>query len=174
MAKILGYIIMAIALLAAAIVVTGMLLPKAHQASVRVHINQAPATVFDAIADVSTAPEWRTGLDSVRIIANDPLRWQESSKFGAMSYVMDELSRPSRMVARIADTGEGFGGSWTYEITPDNTGSVVVITENGEVYNPLFRFMSKFVFGHYSTLETFATDLGKHFGETAQPERVHK
>jgi hypothetical protein len=173
-AKVLGYIIMTIALLAGAVVVIGVLLPKAHAASVRIHINQPAATVYDAIADVTTAPEWRTGLDSVRIISHEPLKWQESSKFGAMTYIMDDMTRPTRMVARIADTGEGFGGSWTYQVTPDNTGSVVVITENGEVYNPLFRFMSKFVFGHYSTLETFATDLGKHFGETVTPERIEK
>ena len=51
-------------------------------------------------------------------------------------------------------------------------GSTVTITENGTVSNPLFRFMSKFVFGHYRSLETYARDLAKRFRDNAEPERV--
>ena len=43
-------------------------------------------------------------------------------------------------------------------------GTALRITEDGEVYNPLFRFMSQFVFGHHATVDTFLTDLGRKFG----------
>ena len=36
-----------------------------------------------------------------------------------------------------------------------------MITENGEVYNPLFRFMSRFVFGHTATIDKYLEDLGQ-------------
>jgi len=35
----------------------------------------------------------------------------------------------------------------------------VAITEDGEVYNPFFRFMSRFVFGHAATLDEFVKNL---------------
>ena len=163
----------AVVLLVAIVFVTGMMLPKTHTASIRAHYTKPPQQVFDAIYDVEHAPSWRTGLDSVRIIARDPrLQWQESSSFGTMTFVLDEMAVPTRLVASIADTTQGFGGRWTYDIGPDGSGSVVTITEDGEVYSPLFRFMSRFVFGHYRTLEQFARDLGKKFGEDVTPERV--
>jgi uncharacterized protein YndB with AHSA1/START domain len=154
--------------------VVGMALPKEHVASVRAHYSQPPPQIFQTILDVEHAPDWRSGLDSVRILTRDerPLRWQESSKFGTMTFVLDDVQPPARLVSRIADESQGFGGKWTYEIAPDANGSVVTITENGEVHNPLFRFMSRFVFGHYRTLELYAKDLGRKFGEDVQPERV--
>jgi hypothetical protein len=46
------------------------------------------------------------------------------------------------------------------------------ITEDGEVYNPLFRFMQRVIFGPYGTLERYQRDLGRKFGDTVVPERV--
>ena len=172
MLKILGYMIASVALLALAIVVTGYLLPEKHSASVRAHYNASPQQLYDAIVDVEKGPAWRTGLDSVQVLERTPLTWRESASWGKLTMVMDEATPPSRVISRIADQGEGFGGIWTYDIQPEGTGSVVTITEDGEVYNPLFRFMSRFVFGHYKSLETYATDLGKHFNETVEPERL--
>ena len=169
------YIIGAITLLVVIVFAIGMMLPKAHVASVRAHYDQPPQQIFDAILDVEHAQEWRSGLDSVRILTRDerPLRWQESSKFGTMTFVLDDVQPPTRLVSRIADESEGFGGTWTYEIAPEMRGSALTITENGVVYNPLFRFMSRFVFGHYRTLEQYARDLGTKFGEEVQPARVN-
>ena len=44
-------------------------------------------------------------------------------------------------------------------------GCAVTITESCEVYNPIFRFMSRFVFGHSATIKRYLRDLGKKFGE---------
>jgi hypothetical protein len=67
------------------------------------------------------------------------------------------------MVTRIADKTLTFGGAWTYELSPQGGGTRLVITEHGEVYNPLFRFMSRFVFGHTATLDRYLADLGRVF-----------
>ena len=169
------YIIGFVVLLVALVFITGMMLPKNHTASVRAHYKQPPQQIFDAIYDVEHAPSWRSGLDSVRIISREPtLQWQESSSFGTMTFVLDEMTAPSRLVASIADTTQGFGGKWTYDIAPDANGSVVTITEDGEVYSPLFRFMSRYIFGHYRTLEQFARDLGGKFGEAVESARVER
>ena len=60
---------------------------------------------------------------------------------------------------RIADPDLPFGGTWTYELKPDGGGTQLVITERGEVYNPIFRFMSRFVFSHTATMERFVASL---------------
>ena len=35
----------------------------------------------------------------------------------------------------------------------------VTITENGEVYNPIFRFVSKFIIGYSATANRYLADL---------------
>lgn len=172
MIKVLSYVIASVALLALAIVVTGYLLPEKHSASVRAHYNTSPQDLYNTITDVENGAQWRTGLDSVQLLEQTPPTWREFASWGNLTMVMDEATSPSRIVSRIADQGQGFGGLWTYEIVPDATGATVTITEDGEVYNPLFRFMSKFVIGHYKSLETYAVDLGRKFNQAVEAERV--
>jgi len=38
------------------------------------------------------------------------------------------------------------------------------------VKNVLFRFMSRFIFGHPATLDQHLRDVGRRFGEDVQPE----
>jgi hypothetical protein len=182
MLKVLGYVIAGVAFVALAILVIGFLLPEKHSASVRAQYNASPEQIYETIVDVERGPEWRSGLDSVHVLDRAPLKWRESAEWGTLTMVMDEATPPaagshspsrSQIVTRIADEGEGFGGTWTYAISPgaNGAGTSLLITEDGEVYNPLFRFMSKFVFGHYTSLETYATDLGRRFNETVQPVR---
>lgn len=59
-----------------------------------------------------------------------------------------ERVEPSKLVTRIRP-GQPFGGTWTIQVHEEQ----VVITEHGEVYNPLFRFLSRFVFGHNATAD---------------------
>jgi hypothetical protein len=69
------------------------------------------------------------------------------------------------MVTVIVDKNLPFGGSWTFELKAEAAATTLTITENGEVYNPLFRFMSKFIFGHTATLEKYLQDLKSALGE---------
>ena len=85
-------------------------------------------------------------------------------------YELVEDRAPSRRVTRIADKNLPFGGTWTYEITPAAEGSELRITEDGEVYNVIFRFMAKYVFGYTGSIEGVFRDLGKKFGEQPQTE----
>jgi hypothetical protein len=79
-----------------------------------------------------------------------------------------EWNPPARLVTRIAARDLPFGGTWTYELTPAGTGTELRITENGEVYNPLFRFLSRFVFGHTATMRTYLAALGQSLGEKVE------
>ena len=83
---------------------------------------------------------------------------------------MVEEFKPHRLMTRIADSDQPFGGTWTFLLIPTPTGSQITITEDGEVYNPMFRFMSRFVFGHTATMDLFLRALGERFGEQVTPK----
>jgi hypothetical protein len=77
----------------------------------------------------------------------------------AIAFAAEEMVPNHRLVTRIVDRGLPFGGSWTYELEPSGDGTRITITENGEVYNPVFRFVSRFVMGHTATIDTYLSSL---------------
>ena len=160
--------------LIAGVYITGALLPVAHSATVRTHIDADPFTVFERLRDVEGAAVWRSDLDTVQILSvpGDPLVWRETGTFGSVVMRLDESWPGMRLVMRIDDPAQPFGGTWTYRLDEVDGGTQLRITEDGEVYSPFFRFMSRFVFGHYSTLERYVHDLGQSFGQDVVVERI--
>jgi uncharacterized protein YndB with AHSA1/START domain len=162
------------AIIAVALIITaiGALLPKGHVASRSAVFNQSAESVWHAITDVESFTSWRTDLKSVERLPDKGGRmvWRETSSQGAMTIEVVESSPPQRLVCRIADPDLPFGGTWTYELAEAGAGTRLTITENGEIYNPIFRFMARFIFGYTSTLETYLKGLGKKFGEQVATE----
>jgi hypothetical protein len=68
-------------------------------------------------------------------------------------------------VVKIADPKLPFGGTWTYEVIPSEGGTRLRITERGEVYNPIFRFISHFIIGQTRTMDEYLAALGRKYGE---------
>ena len=162
--------IVALVVMVALALFTGFMLPVAHVASRTARLKASPQTVWDVITG---PPDWRP---DVRSYINLPLRdgrqaWTEMSKDArAITFERLESVPPQRMVTRIVthvEPSPPFGGTWTYEIVPDNNGSVLTITENGEVYNPVFRFVSRFVMGHTATIDAYLKALKAKLGESA-------
>jgi uncharacterized protein YndB with AHSA1/START domain len=149
----------------------GYTLPVAHTARRSAALRAAPAAVWTAITDVTAYPVWRGDVESVEVLApvNGRQSWREKGKNGTITYATERVDPPTRLVTRIADTDLPFGGEWEYELAPDGGGTRIVITERGEVYNPIFRFVSRFVMGHTSTIDAYLRALGTKFGETITP-----
>lgn len=166
--------IVALVGLVAVLVAWGWLLPVGHVATVRARFARPPAELYRAIVDVAGAAAWRSGLRRVEVLSapGAPLQWRETGKNGTISFVAEEAIPPRRFVSRIADPKLPFGGRWILEIRPAGEGSELTVTEAGEVYNPVFRFMSRYAFGYYGSLEQYTRDLGAHLGEAVTPERV--
>ena len=157
--KILLAVLLGLVIAAAAVTAIGYALPQGHVASREATFRAAPPAVFGAISDVARYPEWRSDLTKVDLLASSPLKWREHSGSDAIAFEATEFRPPDLLQVRIADEGLPFGGTWTYELFPDGAGTRLKITERGEVYNPIFRFVSKFIIGHTSTLETYLADL---------------
>lgn len=153
--------------LGVAVVAIGALLPRDHVATMTARIAAPPDAVWIAITTPSDFPRWRADVQRVELLPRTPTgpSWREHSKDGAMTMVVDIADPPRHLVTRIADEGLPFGGRWEYRIEPDGAGgSNVTITEHGSVYNPLFRFVSRYIMGHTATIESYLRALGKRFG----------
>ncbi|HLF84457.1 MAG TPA: SRPBCC family protein [Blastocatellia bacterium] len=159
-----------IAGLVALMAIIGALMPKGHTASRSTVINKPPEVLWQTMTDCAAFPQWRTDIKSVEVLPDrDGHRvWREDGKNGKMTLEAIEASPPSRLVLRIADPDLPFGGTWTYELQASGTGSRVTITEDGEVYNPIFRFMGRVFFTQTASIETYLKALGKKYGEDVE------
>lgn len=151
--------------------IIGYVLPKSHVASASARFAAPPDSIWSSLTDVAAFPKWRPGVVRVELLPDETGQpgWREVGKHDAVTYRVVESARPRRLVTRIADQNLPYGGSWTYALTPDGSGTRLTITENGEVYNPIFRFVSRFIMGHTSMMEGVLRALGTRHGETVAP-----
>src|SRR5215212_3767472 len=154
----------ALALIVIVVLIIGWSLPVKHTATVTAQIPATADVLFDVITRVEDYPKWRTGVKSVDVLPGPPRQFREHGADGDILFEEVERQPGRRLVTRIADKSLPFGGTWTYDITPRAGGSDLRITEDGEVYNPVFRFVSRYVMGHTSTMDKYVADLNTHFG----------
>lgn len=62
---------------------------------------------------------------------------------------------------QIANDNLPFGGTWEFKIASQDNHTKITITEDGEVYNPIFRFISKYIIGHRKNVRLYLDDLSK-------------
>lgn len=162
----LKWIALALILTVAAVYVIGWLLPVGHVASRSADFRAVPQSIYDVIADVEHYPQWWPEISRVEMLPAEQgrVRFRQHTSTGPIVMEIVEAIPALRLVTRIADPDQPFGGTWTFELTPQNDGTRLTITERGEVYDPLFRFMSRFIFGHTGTMESFLAALGKRVG----------
>ncbi len=151
-------------LLVAIVVAVGYSLPVKHRAEASATFKATPDALFALITNVEAFPGWRSGLKSVELLppTDGRKRFRERSADGAIAYVVESAEPGRRLVTRIDDKSLPFGGTWTYELTPAPEGGTTLrITEDGEVYNPVFRFVSRFFMGYDRTIKTYLADVAK-------------
>ena len=165
--KIALIVLVALVVLVILIVAIGAMLPKQHTASRTVELR---ATAEQAFALISGPQDWRTDLKEYKFFDEGTRRMvRETDKRGqTITYEIVQSQPPSLLKRTIADKNLPFGGSWTWKIQPQGKGSTVTITEDGEVYNPVFRFASKFIMGHTRTIDSYLAILSRALQESAQ------
>jgi hypothetical protein len=127
------WIVVSLVAVIGVVALVGYFLPVAHEASRSAEFNRPADQVFALVADPDLYRAWWDGADvKTEVVERVP---------------------PSKIVTRIVNE-TAFGGTWTMEIVPTPAGSRLTITERGEIYNPVFRTMAKFVFGYTSTMES--------------------
>ena len=165
-------IVVGIVVLAGIVALIGSRLPKSHVASRSIVLHRSPQDVYAVVRDFESFPKWRSDVKQVNVDvrAGEPVHFREEGKHGTVNYELSEDVPGNRMVTRILDTDLGYSGQWTYTFAPESEGTRVTIREDGEVSNVIFRFMSHYVFGQTSTIDSYLTSLARHFGEEATPQ----
>jgi ribosome-associated toxin RatA of RatAB toxin-antitoxin module len=150
-------LVTAIALLIGVVAAAGWMLPVSHQASRSAEFRRPPADVYALVADVREYPAWWSEVSKVDVLAETPrLRFRDHMSTGPVVMAVQEAAPPSKFVTVIDDPDQPFGGTWTFEIVPTPSGgSRLTITERGEIYNPVFRALARFVFGYTGSIEGF-------------------
>ena len=159
--KIALYVVGSLVVLVLIVVGIGYALPQSHVATREVTVPAPPGELFALIATPADYPKWRSGVDSVELLPSEggKERFRELGDNGPLLMRVEERVPDTRLVTVIADSTLPFGGKWTYQVTPSGSGTTLRITEDGEVYNPVFRFMARFVFGHTATMEKYLADV---------------
>ncbi|HJV23468.1 MAG TPA: SRPBCC family protein [Holophagaceae bacterium] len=156
--------------LALLVALAGIFLPREHRVSRVLHLQAGPERVWALVSDHAQDPTWRPGLaETVRLADRNghPVWEDRGSKGQRIAYETLESTAPTRLVRRIVDQAR-FGGTWTYELAPEGTGTRLRITEEGWVGVP-FRVLVKVLIGHATTLEIYEMDVARHLGESAKP-----
>ena len=154
------------AVFAAVAAAIGTRLSRLHQASGARLLAAREDVLWRALTDVEAFPTWRGDLKRVQRLPDRDGRtaWIEEGRSGKITLVFERMDAPHVLVSRVADPDLPFGGTWSFEITPLPNGSLLTITEAGEIYNPLLRFMARFFFGYDSSINSYLSALEKRFG----------
>lgn len=169
--KIVVFIVATVVGLVALVGLAGSLLPRHHVAARSAHFHASPDSLWQTLTDFARLPTWAPEVMKVERLPDrngHPVWRQTGARWSAPMEVV-ELQPTHRFTVRIVDPKLPFGGAWTYEIAAAPGGTAVTITENGDIRNPVMRFLSRFVFGQTSTLDGVLRALGKKHGETVTP-----
>jgi Polyketide cyclase / dehydrase and lipid transport len=160
-----------VVLLTGLVLLIGAALPLRHHATRQARLAVSPETLYAVIAG---PPDWRSDVNNFGMLPDKDGRrqwWEEDSRGQRITYQLLEAVPAKRFVTRIADRNLPFGGTWSYDIAPaPGGGSELRISEDGEIYNVIFRFVSRFFLGYTATLERYLRDLGAKFDQTVEIE----
>ena len=163
--RILIIVIGGIALSIVCVAAIGSLLPQKHVASRSASFRATPEKLFSLIA----GPQgWRPDVlrDEPVPDSNGRELRRETARTGeTITYELLDRKPPQSITRRIATENLPYSGSWTILLQPQGDMTTVRITETGQVYNPVFRFVSRFAIGHTRTIDTYLRALGKANGQ---------
>ena len=150
----------------------GLFVSREHRATSTVVLRQPADSIWKVVRELGSGAAWWPAIKSVERLPDRGGHevWRQKMSGFDVPIIVLESTPPRRLVTQIDPQARvAFGGTWTYELTPDSNGTRVSVTEAGWIGNPVFRFMSRFLFGYYGSLDGYLKALGKRFGETVQP-----
>lgn len=149
----------------------GAFVPRHHLARVSITLQSAPETVWTLVSDFAGTPRWRPDVKRVELEPGSagPLRFIEHSRNGKVPFEVVSQEPPHRQVVRVVDDDQPFGGTWTWDLTPEGSGTRLTLTEAGFVKNPIFRAVGLVFFSPSATMEGYLRGLARALGESAEP-----
>ena len=166
--KIALIVVIGIVILSACVVIIGLLLPKDHVVSRSASFHATPDKLFSLI-DGSQA--WRPDVvrdETVPDVAGKKLVSETTRNGETVTYELVDRVPPVSLTRRIATQNLPYSGEWAFSLQPRGATTIVRITERGEVYNPVFRFVSRFLLGQTRTMDAYLHSLGKAIAQDVE------
>jgi hypothetical protein len=157
-------VVAAIAAMILCVVAIGALLPKRHVVSRSAVYRATPEQLFALIAGPQT---WRPEVSQFEVLPSADGRelQRETTRDGTITYEILDRVPPKSLKRRIATPNLPYSGAWTFALEGNGANTNVRITEDGEIYNPVFRFVSRFILGQTHTIDNYLRALGKTTGQ---------
>jgi hypothetical protein len=159
-----------IILLVVCVVAIGACLPRHHVVSRSARYLATPAKLFALIAGPQN---WRPDVLREETVPDPGKRKlvRETTRNGeTVTYELLAATPPTSIQRCIASENLPYSGAWTFSLQAQDGATVVRITEEGDVYNPVFRFVSRFILGHTGTIDAYLRALAKANGEEVRIE----
>ncbi|MBM9500987.1 SRPBCC family protein [Leptospira sp. 201903071] len=159
------YVLVFLVLLVAGIYGVGASLPIEHSSSLERFFSAPSDRIYSLILNFKEYPSWRPNLKKIEEISSSS--WKETDSHNeTLTYSFVQERKNELVESKIMDEDKPFGGSWTFELSSVPNGTKLKITENGKVFSPVFRFFSKYVFGHTATIRTYLEFMEKEIQRT--------
>jgi len=166
--KVLLILAAAVVFVILAVVAIGALLPKRHVVSRRASYRATPEQLFSLIAG---AQNWRPDVTRCEMLPAEngrELMRETTSDGQTMTYELLDRRPPTSLERRIATENLPYSGTWSFLLQSNGENTIVRITEDGQVYNPVFRFVARFILGPTRTMDTYLRALGKATGQEVE------
>lgn len=147
--RLILWLLAGLALLVAALFLTGSLLPAAREGRAGITIAAPPGRVLALIEAVEQQPDWREGLARV---TRTPQGWVETTARGEEITFTPEEMTEARIRLRFTSSA-GYQGTWEATLTPVPEGTRIDVVERAEIASPLGRILARLFFNP----EAFAT-----------------
>lgn len=128
-----------LALLLVGVYFVGLLLPRQRTVTVSARIEAPPEVVWGHVTTTVVSSASHTSSDDG----------------GQLEIEVRKKVEPELLVLTFDDGKHPFVGTWTYELIPVHEGTLLTITEDGEVTDPFYRFLARFLFRDALSLERY-------------------
>jgi len=168
-----GAIFFALAFIFLVLTGIGTSLPINHHAACSATYAKSIPFLFAAVADDDASVSWRPGIASAVLVSGNGATavWRETDSHGGVITYRTVAYAEGSKITRAIDfvPGMQFGGTWGYVFSPGPMAvgheptsiNRVTIIEDGEIYNPFFRFLARYVFGFTQSMQTYLADLAR-------------
>jgi len=159
--RILLIVFAGVVLLVISVIVIGSSLPKRHIVSRTASYRATPEHLFSLIVGPQN---WRPDVlrcEAFPSVDGRELMRETTRNGETITYELLDRMPPRSVKRRIDTENLPYSGTWTYSLQASDGMTIVQITEDGQVYNPVFRFVSRFILGHTRTMDAYLRALGK-------------
>ncbi len=165
------FVVLGLFLFVGLLALIGQRLPETYRARRRLTLPASVEEVWELLTDHRREPEWRPELAEVEVYGEQqgkPL-WRERHKRGERrTLVTEESEAPHKLVRSLAGVERrSFTATWTYRLEAldesDSPRTQVTVEEEMNITHPVYRLLSRYVFGNGAFSQQYLTALAQHY-----------